>query len=426
MNVIKSNDIFPQVFNDDARDVLKHAYTEFVESGGRGSCKSSFISVIIIVLILKNNLANALVLRKVADTLADSVYMQLLWAIDILGVSDEFRASKSPLRIVRKSTGQAIIFRGADKPQKIKSIKLKVGYFAITWFEEVTEFLLSDISTIKISTMRGGDKFWVFYSYNPPSSVRSWCNVEFKAKKSGRKTHHTDYRAVPKEWLGEAFLQEAEDMKKRNPRAYENIFLGLPTGTGVNIFDNIVLREIRDEEIDGFEFVYSGIDWGYYPDPFAYIKMSYDGAKRVLYIFDELYLLKHGNKQASEALREYLEEKAKDKSGRLRFNPMSDRITADSAEPKSIADFRDYGWNIRGAIKGEHSLEAGFKWLQGLKAIVIDSSRCPHAADEFSLYEHERDKKTGEVLSGYPQGQADHGMAAVRYALEEVWRKRGA
>ena len=107
------------------------------------------------------------------------------------------------------------------------------------------------------------------------------------------------------------------------------------------------------------------------------------------------------------------------------MNIARDRITADSAEPKSIADFRTWGGNVRGAIKGIGSREAGFKWLQGLKKIVIDPARCPHIADEFTLFEYEIDKRTGEIMSGYPQGQPDHGIDTVRYSLESVWRHGG-
>ena len=188
-------------------------------------------------------------------------------------------------------------------------------------------------------------------------------------------------------------------------------------GTGLNIFENIELREITDAEIKAFDYIYNGVDFGYYPDPFAYIAMSYNASTQTLYIFNELYLSKHGNYEAFTALSDFMEKHHQ--------NIAIDRTTADSAEPKSIADFRQWGANMRGAIKGIGSMAAGFKWLQGLKKIVIDPIRCPHAADEFTLYKYELDKKTGDIMSGYPQGQPDHGMAAVRYALEEVWRHGG-
>ncbi|MCR5606585.1 MAG: PBSX family phage terminase large subunit, partial [Treponema sp.] len=397
---------------DDFRLIMNHAYTEFTEAGGRGSCKSSFISVCVIVLIIQYTDFNAVVLRKTANTLRDSVFSQLKWACDKLGVSHLFSFSLAPLQAVYKPTGQIIFFRGCDDPLKLKSIKPVEGYIAITWFEELAEFTEKDVMTVKLSTMRGGSTFYVFNSFNPPSSVRNWCNDDIRHDKTNRFVHVSSYLTVPKDWLGEAFLFEANEMKRNNERAYRNIFLGEPTGTGVNIFENVELREITDNEIKSFEWIYYGLDFGYYPDCWLWLALSYDTKNKILYIFDELKLLKHGNWEASEALKKH-------------HPTMSDRITADSAEPKSIADYRQWGWNMRGAIKGKGSLDTGMKWLQQRTKIVIDSKRCPESADEFTLYEYEIDKKTGEILSGFPQGQADHAIAAARYALEEVWLKRG-
>ena len=267
-----------------------------------------------------------------------------------------------------------------------------------------------------LSIMRGGDRFYIFNSFNPPSSARNWCNDHIRHPDSDELVHISDYRDVPREWLGEVFIHEAEEMKSRNERAYRNIFLGEPTGTGRNIFENVELRPITDEEISRFEWSYYGVDWGYYPDPFRWVAMSYDMQRRTLYIWDELTLYKHGNAESSEVLRQHMREHGID---------LSVRLTSDSAEEKSTADFRAWGWNIKGAIKGPGSLDAGFKWLQQLDHIVIDPVRCPKSADEFSLYEYDIDKRTGEVLSGFPQGQPDHSMAAVRYAMEDVWRRRG-
>ena len=408
---MKSNEVMAVQFNNDLRSMLKHEYVKYCEKGGRGSTKSSFLSIAITLILSQNKDYNALILRKVADTLRDSVYEQMMWAIEKLGFSSDWKGTVSPMKITNVKTGQQIIFRGADRPEKIKSIKLKRGYFACTWFEELTEFTEDDMNKIQLSTMRGGADFWLFYSFNPPSSERNWCNKYFKNNKDVF-VHSTTYKGVPRSWLGEAFLHEAEEMKKNNERAYRNIFLGEATGTGSNVFDNIQIRTITDAEIKSFEWFYYGVDFGFYPDPFMWVAMSYDMKTETLYIFNELKLLKHGNYEASEALKKHGVD-------------MSDRITADSAEPKSVADFRTYGWNMRGAIKGKGSLEAGFKWLQSRKAIIIDADRCPESADEFSLYEHEIDRRTGEVIAGYPQGQEDHALACVRYALESIWMKRG-
>lgn len=428
---IKTNTLFAKKYNKLFRWVMNHDYTEYTLTGGRGSCKSSFISLCIIILIVMFPQFNALIIRKNANTLRTSVYEQIIWAIERLGLRSRFKIPKSetsalPIVYRRKNgTKQYIIFRGCDNPEKIKSIKIAQGYFGLIWFEEKTEFTPAEIQNVKVSAMRGGSKFYVFESYNPPSAKRHWCNTDARTPKKDRVVFHTTYLDIPREWLGEAILNEIEYTKQTNERAYRNIFLGEPTGTGLNIFENIELREITDEEIATFDYVYNGIDWGYYPDPFAWGRMCYDARKATLYIYDELYLYKHGNIQASNALQEYLEEQCLDEDGKPRFNVMADRIEADSAEPKSVNDFYKWGWNIRGAKKGAGSLEAGYKWLQGLRAIVIDPVRCPKMADEFTLYEYEIDKRTGEIVSGYPQGQPDHGMALTRYATEPIWRHGG-
>nr|DAI80928.1 MAG TPA: terminase large subunit [Caudoviricetes sp.] len=420
---IKSNTIFAKKYNKLFRMIMKHEYTEYTLTGGRGSCKSSFISLCIIILIVMFPQFNALIIRKNANTLRTSVYEQIIWAIEKLGLRGRFKIPKSetsalPIVYNRKNGAkQYIIFRGCDNPEKIKSIKIASGYFGIIWFEEKTEFTPAEIQNVKVSAMRGGSQFYVFESYNPPSAKRHWCNTDARTPKKDRTVFHTTYLDVPREWLGEAILNEIEYTKETNERAYKNIFLGEPTGTGLNIFENIELREITDEEIAAFDFFYRGIDWGYYPDPFAYSTSSYNAAKQTLYIFDELYLNKRGNYEAFQDLTKHMEAHG--------MSIATDRITADSAEPKSVADFRTWGGNIRGAIKGIGSRDASFKWLQGLRRIVIDPKRCPRVADEFTLYEHEIDKRTGEIMSGYPDGQPDHGIDTIRYALEEVWRHAG-
>lgn len=420
---IKSNTIFAKVYNKLFRWIMKHEYTEYTLTGGRGSCKSSFISLCIIILIVMFPQFNALIIRKNANTLRTSVYEQIVWAIEKLGLRSRFKIPKSetsalPIVYNRKNgVKQYIIFRGCDNPEKIKSIKIASGYFGIIWFEEKTEFTPAEIQNVKVSAMRGGSKFYVFESYNPPSAKRHWCNTDARTPKKDRVVFHTTYLDIPREWLGEAILNEIEYTKNTNERAYRNIFLGEETGTGLNIFENVELREITDEEIAAFDFFYSGIDWGYYPDPFAFSTSSYNAAKQTLYIFDELYLNKRGNYEAFKDLAEHMEAHG--------MSIATDRITADNAEPKSVADFRSWGGNVRGAIKGMGSRDASFKWLQGLRRIVIDPARCPRIADEFTLYEHEIDKRTGEVMSGYPDGQPDHGIDTIRYALEETWRHAG-
>lgn len=393
-------------------DIEQQLYTEYVFPGGRGSTKSSFVSLEVLDLLMKNEDTHAVVMRQVADTLRTSVYQQILWAISALGLEDEFHCTVSPLEITRKSTGQKIYFRGADDANKIKSIKVPFGYIAVLWLEELDQFLGEEaVRKIEQSVIRGGDKAYIFKSFNPPKSANNWANKYIKIPKATRLVTHSTYLDVPKQWLGKPFLDEAEFLKEVNPTAYENEYMGVANGTGGNVFDNVTIREITDEEIAQFDRLYNGIDWGWYPDPWAFNKMYYNAAQHRLYILDEDRRNKTKNEETARILRE--------EHG---ITP-NDKITCDSAEQKSIGDYKDYGLFARGAIKGPGSVEYSMKWLASLTEIIIDNSRTPHTATEFLDYEYERDKD-GNIISGYPD-KNNHHIDAIRYALEEVWRRRG-
>ena len=401
-----------QAFYAVAGHVLAHNYTHFDESGGRGSMKSSFVSLIVVILIManKNHDAHALVLRKVANTLRDSVYAQYMWAIEKLGVAEYWEAKKTPMELIFKPTGQKIMFRGADDPMKIKSIKVPFGYIAVTHFEEKDQFAgRSEIRNILQSTMRGGSVFWNFESYNPPISRDNWANKDSMEDRHDRLCHKSTYLDVQnREWLGEQFLNEAEHLRQTNERAYEHEYLGVPVGTGGNVFDLLEIREITDDEISRMDRIYQGVDFGWYPDQFAFLRTYYDSAHERIYLIDELYVNKWSNQQTAQWIIDH------------GYGDYA--MICDSAEPKSVNDFRDAGLSARGAIKGPGSVEYGFKWLQS-RTIVIDPKRTPNAYAEIIGYEYERDKE-GNVISGYPDAN-DHAISALRYAYEPHFNRRG-
>lgn len=385
-------------------DIKQYRYTHFWLKGGRGSTKSSFISIEVILGMMKDPLANAIVLRKVKETLKDSVFEQLVWAIELLGVSDLWRAKYSPMEITYLPTGQKILFRGADKPKKIKSAKVSKGYFKFIWYEEVDEFSgMEEIRMINQSLMRGGKKFIVLYSYNPPKSVRNWVNQEVRIPRSDRKVHHSSYLSVPREWLGEQFLIEAQHLKKTNPTAYAHEYGGKVTGTGGEVFSNVKLRPISDEEIASYFNIRRGIDFGYAIHPFHYGAMHYDRTRNRLYIFFEIHKVQLSNRKAAVLIQTE--------------NKLNKLIKADSAEPKSIAELKDYGLRIRGAKKGPDSVDYGIKFLQDLELIVIDPERCPNTAREFSNYEMAKDAN-GNFKAEFPD-KDNHSIDMTRYALED-------
>lgn len=411
-------------FVDVYRDVKSGNHMEYLLKGGRGSTKSSFASLVFIYLLIRNPNIHGLALRQVANTLRDSVYTQLVWAIGVLGLSDMFKCITSPLEITYLPTNQKIYFRGADKPEKIKSIKTVFGHIGILWFEELDQFHGQEsIRKIEQSVHRGGDLAWEFKTYNPPRTAANWVNNYVLEPKANQLSHHSTYLTVPKEWLGKNFLDEAEHLKEINPKAYEHEYLGEITGTGGLVFENLVMRDIPDEEIygttdefgneiGGYDSILHGLDFGYFPDPAHYTRCHYDPARLTLYIFDEFRAQKLGNKQLYDRLisRNCIEE--------------HELLICDSAEPKSIADLRTYGLAARGAEKGPDSVRYSIKWLQSLREIVIDSQRCPHTAIEFQNYEHEMTKE-GEYISEYPD-KDNHSISSVRYATNLIWRRRGS
>ena len=303
------------------------------------------------------------------------------------------------------------MFRGADDPMKIKSIKVPFGYIAVTHFEEKDQFAgRAEIRTSLQSTMRGGSTFWNFESYNPPVSRDNWANKDSLEQRPDRLCHHSTYLDAPPEWLGEQFLAEAEFLRQTNERAYQHEYLGEAVGTGGNVFENLDIRPITPEERAAFDRVRCGVDWGYFPDPWAFNRCHYDAARRVLYIFDELTALRQGNRETADLLLAH---------GLTR----ADLITADSAEPKSVADYNKFGLRCMGARKGPGSVEYSMKWLQSLVRIVIDPHTCPDTAKEFLGYEYER-TRDGQIVSGYPD-RNNHHIDAVRYATEPVWQVPG-
>ena len=407
---IAANLIAP-AFSSVLFDIQEHEHSEYVLPGGRGSTKSSFISLNIVDLIMRYENMHACVMRQVGDTMRSTVYQQVLWAISALGLDDEFNCTVSPLEITRIKTGQKIYFRGADDPGKIKSIKVPFGYIGIVWFEELDQFSGEEaVRKIEQSVIRGGDVAYKFKSFNPPKSVQNWANKYLKVPRDDRLVTESTYLTVPKKWLGKPFLDDAEFLKETNPTAYENEYLGVVNGTGGNVFDNVKIREITDEEIKTFDRIYCGVDWGWYPDPFAFTKMTYIASQHRLIIFDEYRCNRQSNEQTANALKE-------------KGITANDLIICDSAEMKSIGDYRAFGLLARPAEKGPGSVDYSMKWLQSLNEIVIDNRRCPETAKEFLDYEYERDKE-GNVISGYPD-KNNHSIDSVRYATNFIWRRKG-
>ena len=399
----------PDCFHKAIRDIRDREHMEYVFKGGRGSTKSTTVGMTIVELMKNNHDIHAVVCRKVGNTIKDSVYNKIKWAIGKQEFTEEFDSKLSPMEITLKSTGQKIYFRGADDPDKIKSINPEFGYIGILWFEELDQFAgPEEIRKIEQSAIRGGNLAWIFKSFNPPKTMNNWANKYVLEPKENRIVHSSTYLDVPKRWLGQPFIDEAEHLKEVNPNAYEHEYMGIANGNGGNVFEYLEIRDITDEEISHMDRIFAGVDYGWYPDAFCYLRTYYDSAREKIYLIDELYVNKWSNSKTAEWIK---------KKGYDDYT-----MICDSAEPKSVNDFRDAGLPARGAVKGPGSIEYGFKFLQ-TKTIVIDPKRTPNAYKEITEYEYDRDKE-GNVISGYPDGN-DHAISALRYAYEPLFNRRG-
>lgn len=377
--------------------------TEYWLRGGRGSTKSSFFSIETVLEIMRNPEANAVVFRRFENEIRDSVFAQVEWAINKLGVDHLWKRYLAPFKWVYEPTGQVILFKGADNPKKLKSINIPKGYIRIGWFEECDQYSgMEEIRNIQQSIFRGTTKKQLaLYSYNPPKSARSWVNEEVKRPKEGRVVHSSDYRSVPRDWLGDTFITNAEHLKETNEDAYRHEYLGEETGTGLEVFNNVTIRPITDKEISYFDRRYQGIDFGYAADPLCFGEMHFDQKKKTLYLFFEISGVGIKNSQLAAMLS---------------ADQLAEVTMADAAEPKSIDELReDYRMNVIAADKSPGSVEHGIKWLQDLENIVIDPVRCPLAAKEFINYALNVDRY-GEVISKYPD-KDNHAIDMVRYCM---------
>ena len=305
MAAVKLSKIIAPSFAAVHQDIKEHGHTHYWLKGGRGSTKSSFISVEIVLGMMrdagKGLHTNAVVLRRYGVTLRESVFEQIGWAVNALGVSQLWRDSVSPMSYTYLPTGQKILFRGVDDPTKAKSIKFSKGWAKYLWYEECVEFEGEEkLRNINQSVLRGGADFFAFYSFNPPKSARNWVNQYVSIERDDTLAHHSTYLTVPPQWLGEQFLVEAQHLKEVKPEAYSHEYLGEVTGTGGEVFANVTLRAITDEEISRFDKLRRGIDWGYAADPFAYNVCHYDKTRRRLYIFREIHKVKLSNRAVAD------------------------------------------------------------------------------------------------------------------------------
>lgn len=414
----KLSDLIPRAFHPVWRAAFANDILNIVCKGGRGSGKSSDIAHILTQLLMRYPL-NAVGIRKVDNTIELSIFEQMKWAIAEQGVSHLFKVNKSPMRITYIPRGNYMVFRGAQEPERIKSLKSANFPFGFAWIEELAEFKTEDeVTTITNSLLRGelGDGLFYkfFYSYNPPKRKQSWVNKKYETSFQPDNTfvHHSTYQDNP--FISKQFIAEALATRERNEIRYEWEYGGKAIGSGVVPFDNLQVEPgiITDDMVKTFDNIRQGLDYGYGPDPFAFVRWHYDKKRNGIYAIDELYGQKISNREAAKWIKGKGYE--------------SQDITADSAEPKSIDEMKfEHGIRrLRGAKKGPDSVQYGEEWLDDLNFIIIDPRRTPNIAREFENIDYQTDKDGN--LKPRLEDKDNHTIDSTRYAFEADMKQRKA
>ena len=379
--------------------------------GSRASKKSKTTALWYAVWLNKKGYENSnlVVFRKTYRTIKDSCFTDLKWALDRIGVLNDWNITLSPLEMTRKSTGQKILFRGLDDVLKITSITVEKGTLCWAWLEEAYEVMKEDDFNILDESIRGECPAPLFKQWTitfNPWNEHHWLKKRFFDAPPDPDVLALTTNYMCNEWLDAADIKVFEDMKKRNPRRYAVAGLG-----GWGIVDGLVYEnwkeEVFDHTTDEFRKEHSnliscfGLDFGYTNDPSTLFCGLLDLKEKRLFVFDEMYEKGLSNKRIAETV-----------------NGMGygkERITADSAEPKSIDELKSLGLRVKAATKGKDSIKNGIQWIQDLEIII--HPRCVNFITEISNYTWDQDK-FGTKLN-VPIDDFNHLMDAMRYALEK-------
>lgn len=398
-------------------DIVGRGYKTFwnfkgryrVCKGSRASKKSKTTALWFIYNLMQRPGSNLLVIRKTYRTLKDSCFTELKWAIKRLGVEQWWEVKESPLEMTYKPTGQKIYFRGLDDPLKVTSITVETGCLCWGWIEEAYEiskeadFDMLDES-IRGEVSEGLFKQWTF-TFNPWNE-HHWIKKRFFDNPDDETLALTT-NYLCNEWLDEADKKVFETMKRNNPRRYQVAGLGAWGIVDGLIYENFKEQEFTLEQVKKYKSAF-GLDFGYTNDPSAFFVGFVDLENKKLYVWDEFYEKGLSNKKIFEKISSmgYAKEK----------------ITADSAEPKSIDELQALGLrHISGAKKGKDSILNGVQWIQDLEIII--HPRCVNFITEISNYTWDEDK-FGNKLNK-PIDDFNHLMDAMRYALENYIKNKG-
>lgn len=421
-NQIKLSTLIAPTYREVWQDMLDGKHSIYAFTGGRSSGKSSLISLRIIYELVSNPNACCLCLMAYANNLELGVVAQVQWAISAFGLDEWFTIKKSPWQITYKPTGSKIVFRGLDDPNKLKGLKMKKGkWFTCVWIDECSMLKNFDqIRQTQLTVARDqpkGTKLQVLLSTNPPRSFNNWFNIWHRSKRLDVYYKHTSYLDLPREWISETFLQEAEYVKGANYNEYEYTFLGLPVKNEGAVFKNLDFKEFTDDDYQMFSSFNCGIDFGFSNDPTTITLNYFNSQTKTLYIFGERYFHSGDADVIYYKMRELAEEFPWTNLLDAKHSIFCD---ADGIGKPIEASLSKLGLGTTPAFKGPNSREPRMLWMQSFNKIVIDNIKCPNTAREFSDFSFKK-TRAGDFIDKIPDGD-DHSIDATAYSLSLQWR----
>lgn len=391
--------------NDAYIDHLDNQSRVQIFYGGSSSGKSVFLAQRAVIDVLGGQ-RNYLVCRAVGRTIRKSVYNEINKAIASAGLRDLFTANKSD-GVITCANGCQILFAGLDDTEKIKSITPERGVITDIWVEEATETEPNDIKQLE-KRQRGGDEGVtkrLTLSFNPIYKSH-WIYTQYFSRLAWAddQTVYTspDLSILKTTYKDNQFLtaQDRAGLEGEEDEYYREVY----TLGNWGVLGDVIFKNWRVEDLSGMTAQFTnhrnGLDFGFASDPAAMPVTHYDKARKIIYIYDELY--------ERGLTNDALAPEIKSRIG-------SQYVVCDSAEPKSIAELNILGVNALAAKKGKDSVTFGIQWLKQ-QTIVIDT-RCVNARNEFSVYQWKKDKD-GNSLK-IPIGKNDHLIDGLRYAYED-------
>ncbi|ATH71777.1 PBSX family phage terminase large subunit [Bacillus altitudinis] len=384
--------------------------------GGYGSSKSYHIALKLILKLLDEK-RTALVIREVYDTHRDSTFSLFEEIVNDLGLDHVIQCRTSPL-MLKFHNGSRIIFKGLDKPTKLKSI----NNISIIWIEECSEVKYEGFKELLgrlrhptlqlhmiLSTNPVGQDNWTYrHFFKDDQNNRFILDDEQLYKERTIVINDTYYHHSTAEdnlFLPVSYIKQLDELKEYDPDLYRIARKGHFGINGIRVLPQFEVQPHDDVMLAisniNRPLLRAGMDFGFVDSYNAVVRLAVDHEKKYLYIYWEYYDRGKTDDVTVEDLKEFVETK--------------ELIKADN-EQKTIAYFRKMGYNMVAAHKFQGSRLQYTKKIKRFKKIICSDS-CKNTIYELQPLTYKTDKR-GNIIED--EFQIDpHTFSAIWYALDD-------